>query len=333
MTVLRIILLLSFLMVSHLSIARNAPTPLFRDPITDGAADPVVIWNHKEKSWWILYTQRRANQETPGVSYCYGTPIGIASSKDNGATWAYRGTLKLDFEPGHNTFWAPDVIYDKGEYHMFVTYIQGVYSNWSGGAQIVHYTSKDLWNWEYKGVTKLANESIIDSSAMQMPDKSWKMFYKGRDSQIFSAESKDLFKWDNIKPVLTDSAQEGPIIFKFGEYYWLIVDEWQGMRVYRSKDAVAWEKQEERILSKASGRRDDGPSGAHGDVVVVNDKAYIFYFTHPDRDKHSNDRREANDNVPYALRRSGIQVAELVFENGKLIAKQNDFEFFLPNQN
>ena len=38
-----------------------APAPLFRDPVTDGAADPVLIWNREEKKWWMLYTQRRAN--------------------------------------------------------------------------------------------------------------------------------------------------------------------------------------------------------------------------------------------------------------------------------
>ncbi len=27
-----------------------APAPLFRDPITDGAADPVLIWNREEKN-------------------------------------------------------------------------------------------------------------------------------------------------------------------------------------------------------------------------------------------------------------------------------------------
>ena len=50
----------------------QAPAPLFRDPITDGAADPVLIWNRTEKNWWMLYTQRRANSETADVAYCYG---------------------------------------------------------------------------------------------------------------------------------------------------------------------------------------------------------------------------------------------------------------------
>lgn len=56
-----------------------APAPLFRDPITDGAADPVLVWNRQEQKWWMLYTQRRANTESPDVAYCYGNDIGIAS--------------------------------------------------------------------------------------------------------------------------------------------------------------------------------------------------------------------------------------------------------------
>ena len=45
-----------------------APAPLYRCPVYDGAADPTVIYNHNEKSWWMLYTQRRANQDGADVS-------------------------------------------------------------------------------------------------------------------------------------------------------------------------------------------------------------------------------------------------------------------------
>src|SRR5450432_3733421 len=129
MKYLKFLLLLCFAFVSvngaraHAdSIPANhiAPAPLFRDPVTDGAADPVLIWNRQEKKWWMLYSQRRANIESPDVAYCYGNDIGVASGEDNGHTWVYRGTLNLEFEKGRNTFWAPDVVYVNGEYHMFV---------------------------------------------------------------------------------------------------------------------------------------------------------------------------------------------------------------------
>ncbi|MDQ6904486.1 MAG: family 43 glycosylhydrolase, partial [Bacteroidota bacterium] len=259
-----------------------APAPLFRDPITDGAADPVMVWNRQEKKWWMLYSQRRANVEAPDVAFCYGTDIGIASGEDNGHTWVYRGTLNLEFEKGRNTFWAPDVVYQDGEYHMFVVYIQGVRSHWGGQARMAHYVSKNLWDWKFISFSKLSSETVIDASLMQMPDKTWRMWYKddANHAAIMLAESKDLYTWTNInKPVLNQAEQEGPINFKFGEYYWMITDEWHGMRVYRSKDANTWEKQG-LILDSASNRNEDRSSGAHGDVVVLGDKAYIFYFTH-----------------------------------------------------
>ncbi|MDI1318998.1 MAG: glycosyl hydrolase, partial [bacterium] len=43
-----------------------APKPLFRDPVYDGAADPIVVWNKAAGRWWMFYTNRRAN--VPGLS-------------------------------------------------------------------------------------------------------------------------------------------------------------------------------------------------------------------------------------------------------------------------
>jgi hypothetical protein len=68
-----------------------APKPLYRDPVYDGAADPVLVWNRGEGKWWMFYTNRRAN--TPGlagVSWVHGTRIGVAESADGGATWVSR---------------------------------------------------------------------------------------------------------------------------------------------------------------------------------------------------------------------------------------------------
>ena len=81
---------------------RAAPQPLYRDPIYDGAADPVVIWNPRVERWWMFYTNRRANvPDLPGVSWVHGTPIGIAESADGGTTWKYVGTAEIE---------SPDVV-------------------------------------------------------------------------------------------------------------------------------------------------------------------------------------------------------------------------------
>jgi len=85
------------------------------------------------------------------------------------------------------------------------------------------------------------------------------------------------------------------------------------------------------ILNNASRRNEDTPSGAHADVVVVKDKAYIFYFTHPGRKTHMDSPMEPNGVVPYNLRRSSIQVAELKVNENKLVCNRDEpFDFYLP---
>jgi len=56
--------------IASLTSAGNvASKPLFRDPVFDGAADPVVVWNRQERKWFMFYTNRRANVPgLPGVS-------------------------------------------------------------------------------------------------------------------------------------------------------------------------------------------------------------------------------------------------------------------------
>src|SRR5215218_6201909 len=86
---------------------KAAPKPLYGDPIYNGAADPVVIWNKKEKEWWMFYTARRATiDDTTGVKWVHGTRIGIAESKD-GRIWKYKDTANINYHPdGGYTFWA-----------------------------------------------------------------------------------------------------------------------------------------------------------------------------------------------------------------------------------
>ena len=66
--------------------------------------------------------------------------------------------------------------------------------------------------------------------------------------------------------------------------------------------------------------------GGHADIEVNDGKAYIFYFTHPERTK------ENMENNTGDLKRSSIQVAELKVENGVLTCDRNaDFDFELKN--
>lgn len=315
---------------------REAPAPLFRDPVTDGAADPVVFRNRDEKEWWMFYTQRRANENTADVAFCYGNSIGIASSDDHGKSWVYRGVLDLEFEHGKNTFWAPEVVYNNGKYHMFVTYIKGVRNHWGGKARMAHYTSHNAWDWKFEGLVTLSSESVIDATIIRGENGKWEMWYKddAGGSVTWLAESNDLYNWTwRDKPVIADQPHEGPNVFRFQGSYWMITDQWAGMGVYRSADLEKWVKQEKPVLAGASNRPEDTPSGAHGDVVVVGNKAYIFYFTHPGRESHSKATLDADGKFPYSEKRSSIQVAELVLINGTLEVKDRNrpFDFYLPD--
>ena len=331
-------LMICFLAVSpHLSAQTDqsemniASAPLYNDPIYNGAADPILIWNREEKSWWMLYTARRANMPTPDVSGYFGTRIGVASSDDHGQTWPFRGYLDLEFEKGWNTFWAPDVVYHNGVYRMFVVYIKGARSHWGGEAKILYYTSENLWDWTYENVLTLSSDKVIDASLFKTKEGVWKMWYKDNSDSgnIMMSQSTDFVNWTTAKkPTILGGAQEGPKIFEYRGYYWMLADEWHGMRVYRSKDLDNWEKQG-LILNTPSKRKADSPSGAHGDVLVFDDRAYIFYFTHPGRKAHV---ETLSDNSFYDNHRTSIQVAPLTYESGTLKSdREKPFDFWLPD--
>ena len=311
----------------------EAPAPLYRDPVTDGAADPVVFWNRSEHCWWMLYTQRRANLEAADVAYCYGTSIGIAAAADQGKQWVYRGTLQLPAPRGAHTFWAPDIVYQDGQYHMFVVVIEGVYIHWGGVKKMSHYTSRNGWDWTFQGYLKLSSERVIDASLCRMPGGTWRMWYKDEASQdaIRMAESRDLFHWKLCPvPAISGTRQEGPKIFGYRGYFWMLTDEWAGMRIYRSSDATHWDKQG-LILDKPSARIEDGPSGAHGDVLVTDSGVYVFYFTHPGRKNHLESPAGENGIIPFDLRRSSIQVAMLEWREGTLFCNREHVHLRLPS--
>jgi hypothetical protein len=293
---------------------RTPPAPLYRDPVFDGAADPSLIWNDKERAWWIFYTNRRANapDAQDGVRWCHGTDIGIASSKDGCLTWTYRGTAQgLEFEEGRNTFWAPCLVEHGRVYHMYAAYVRGVPADWSGDRHIVHYTSKDLVDWTFKGIVPLSSESVIDAFVHAKPTGGWRMWYKDEadGSHIYAADSEDLSTWTVAGPVIADKAQEGAAVFWWRGSYWMLVDRWQGMGVLKSPDLVRWTEQARGILGVPGRRPDDGDIGRHGEVVVQGPAAYIFYFTHPFGPKA---------HLEPGKHRSALQVARLELRDGRL---------------
>ncbi len=304
-----------------------APAPLFRDPIYDGAADPVVIWNRQERCWWLLYTARRANVDAPGVVWCHGTDIGVARSFDAGRSWRYLGALPgLEFERGRNSFWAPEVLWHAGVYHMYVSYVPGVPSDWSGSRRIVHYTSTDLWKWGCHGPLALSSDHVIDACVERILAGTWRMWFKdeAHSSHTYAADSRNLRDWTVVGPAITGRGHEGPNVFRWKGAWWMITDIWDGLDVYRSPDAVRWTLQG-RILREPGRRPDDGVKGGHADVLVQSGQAYIFYFTHPGRTPDAAAPPAAVPGVePYATRRTSIQVARLELEGGNLVCHRDE---------
>jgi len=309
----------------------RAPAPLFRDPIYDGAADPTLIWNRQEQTWWLLYTNRRANVVCRGVAWVHGTNIGIASSADQGHSWLYRGILDgLEFEPGRNTFWAPEVIWHEGAYHMYVSYVPGVPHDWSGPRSIVHMTSPNLWDWQFQSKLSLSSDRVIDAAVIRLPDGRWRMWYKDEvnHSHTYTADSDDLYHWTIKGPDITDCPHEGPNVFYWHGSYWMITDFWQGQAVYRSDDAEQWQRQDNNILEAPGQRPDDAAIGSHADVEVLGDRAFIFYFTHPDR--FPSKQYNMDETHPYEFKRSSLQVAQLEMRGASLICDRDKaFDFSL----
>ena len=297
-----------------------APKPLYADPIYDGAADPVIIWNKKKKRWWMFYTNRRATiEDTTGVKWVHGTRIGIAESKD-GRTWKYKDTANINYRPYVDyTFWAPDVIEHNGTYHMYLTYVPGIFSDWKHPRNIVHLTSKDLVNWKYESKLALVNDKVIDAAVYKMPDGTWRMWYNNEmdGKSIWYADSKDLYNWTDKGKAIA-ARGEGPKVFNWKGSYWMIVDVWKGMDIYQSADLQNWKRQATRILETGGSGKDDSAIGGHCDVLVNDDKAYVFYFTQPGRTTVNPAPASS-----VTARRSVIQLAELKYENGELTCDRN----------
>ncbi len=295
------------------------PSPLYKDPIYNGAADPMIIRKESNGNYYMFYTQRRSNQNVENVSFAYGTAIGVAESFDC-EDWHYLGALDLNFEFGHNTFWAPEIIYDPATklYHMYVTYIRGIYTDWKGVATLEHYTSEDLFYWRHIGGLSFGSSRIIDPCVFRLPSGIWRMWYKDEchKSNTCYADSENLYDWEFRGIATSDEAQEGPNVFEFAGKYWMIADVWRGMAVYSSDDCEHFYRQKENILCGGGKRKDDNVNGAHADVFIVGDRAFIVYFTLPDANFKE---------------RSCVQMAELTVENGILVCNR-DAEFSIHSK-
>lgn len=323
--------LATFLLAISLPAAGVASKPLFRDPLYDGAADPVLVRERATGDWLMFYTVRRANVTgLSGVAWVHGTPIGRARSRDAGNTWQADGLARiaLPAEYAEPTLWAPEIVDDGALYHMFLTIVPGIFEDWKHPRHIVHLTSPDLEAWTYVGKLELGSDRVIDACVFRMPDGVWRLWYNNeRDGKsIYWAESADLKTWQLKGKAVGDRSGEGPKVFHWRGSYWMITDVWRGLGVYRSDDAQTWVRQSDNILEKPGAGVDDGVKGGHADIVVSGQRAFVFYFTHPGRTP-GNEKKDG-----FEQRRTSIQVAELELrENTVLCDRDKPLSVSLPS--
>ena len=310
-----------------------APREIYRDPVYDGATDPTVVQG--ADGWWLFYTQRRATHPHPGpgVAWVHGTRIGVARS-DDGLRWTYSGTLEPDATglrltdgppPSAlgETHWAPEIIHDGTRWRMYLTEIDGVPTRWEGHERhIVEYTSDDLRTWTRRGPLPLASDRVIDAAVARCPDGRWRLWYKDEaaDSTTAVAVSDDLDSWRLDGTAVGGRPHEGPFVFALEGTWFLLTDEWRGMAVYRSADAITWQRQGDRdavILGESGAAHAGVQIGRHGSVVVRGDEARLYFFTHPWWDGS-----ELADADERSHRRSAIHVARLRVVDGELVAER-----------
>jgi len=296
--------------------------PLFVDPIFDGAADPTVFWNYEEEQWWMIYTQRRANSNTSNLAWVHGTAVGVASSSDSGLNWIYRGTLELDYEPGHNTYWAPDLYYESGTYYLYVSYVQGIPTqNFEAEHKILLFTGSEMWNLSFNKVIDLESERVIDPSVIKLENDEYRMWFKNENAGYTThyANSKDLINWEPQGRAEDSTNTEGANVFEWQGKYWMISDPWEGIQLFSSNDALNWENKG-MILDKVGQRKDDTAKGHHADVVPAGEFAYVFYHVNPEERFGSTTSWET---IGYKQRRSVIQVARLRLINGEVLVDRD----------
>jgi len=269
------------------------PRELYRDPVYDGATDPTVVIAHD--GWWMFYTQRRATHPDPGpgVSWVHGSRIGVARSPE-GLVWTYAGTLEPDTAglaldaagpPAvvDATHWAPDVVHDGTAWRMYLTEIDGIPDRWPGHARhIVEYTSPDLRRWTRVGPLTLVSDRVIDAAVTVCPDGLWRLWYKDEaaDSVTKVAVSADLRAWRDAGTAVGGRPHEGPYVFPLGGRWWMITDEWRGLAVHSSLDAVSWQRQggpDDVVLEGFDGV----PRAHHGAAVRDGANVWFYWFGHP----------------------------------------------------
>ena len=100
---------------------------------------------------------------------------------------------------------------------------------------------------------------------LRLGNGEWRLWYKDENdhSYIHYATSPDLFHWKDGGVAISDRSSEGPVAFRWKGSYWLIVDAWAGLGVYRSDDGLKWTAQSQNLLADEGTLPTDRSKGHH----------------------------------------------------------------------
>lgn len=307
----------------------NVNAPLFADPNYNGSCDPEIVWNSMLNKWFVYYTARRATRKN--ASYV-GTPIGVLSS-ENLNDWEFLGYCSFDGTQGkpdnETTHWAPGVIAVGEKLHMFATYKNSAEPPWGGDGVIRHYVapaSDPVNGWKLADIPTFQQPDPIDVSLIKVGDLFHAYYRVGKGGGIHWATSKDLSTWENHGACPGElnakdrgfGYQEAPYVFSLGDRYWMVTDPHEGLAVFHSPDAVHW-TQQNRILRDPGNREEDHTLARHPSVAVVDNRAFIFYHTEPNRPYPSPpaEKRTINQKISF------LQMAELQLTDGNLTCNRD----------
>lgn len=316
----------------------NVPAPLFIDANYHGSCDPEIVYNPADHYYYIYYTSRRATIENLFTA----TPIGVIKSK-NLVNWEFAGYCKFDGVGGtkdmSSTFWAPAIIADNNELHMFVTWKPDTTTAkgpWGGPAKIVHY--KTALHNPVNGWIKVADMhdstyNSLDATVYKKSD-TVHVWFKGKKAgekknELFHVVSTDMKNWNAFgfskSDVFNEKAtgqpfEEAPYIFQWNNKFWMITDPHKGLMVYESNDSENWNYR--GIILKDSGSRPlDNSRARHCSVIIKDERAFIIYHVEPWRDYDSG---VGIPRQPILNRRSVLQMAELKMKDGKISCNRNE---------
>ena len=293
--------------------------------------------------YWMYYTQRRATlKNANGVDWVHGSAIGIATSAD-GLHWSYAGTVQGNIKDGdaekslsdpvkdNITWWAPTVFWGGGngiagggqpgdELHMFVTYVHGIFTSWTGDRTIEHFVSTDGTNWTYVSSLPLASRRAIDPTVYKI-DGTWYLWYKNEaeGSRTYWASSEDLTTWRDKGDADIGRSHEAAFVWHWQGAFWDLQDNGRGLDAWRSENGLSdWSANTVLLTRDDTGKRKLDQGAGHHPWIVLQypasgpaqpgkEQLVLFYFTH--------DRKETY-----------MQMAEITLgDDGKLVCDRNEY--------